>query len=106
MQALNELNSQLEALFVAVEQTAAEDEKSDDLVSKLQDKIDERQLLLAELLADESMDDRSYLEQQLTLTNGFHQRALAIKAQRQSLLQAGNKSKRQLDVYKSIDADR
>ncbi|QSX36081.1 flagella biosynthesis chaperone for FliD, FliT [Shewanella sedimentimangrovi] len=106
MQALDELNSQLDRLLAAVEQIAAADEKSDDLVSELQVKVEERQLLLAELLADESMDDRNYLEHQLMLSNSFTQRALAIQSQRLSLLQAGNKSKRQLDVYKSIDADR
>jgi len=106
LQALDELNHSLMSLLSKIEQTSIEDEKSDDLVSELQTKVDERQLLLTELLDDASMTDRNYLERQLMLSNDFCQRALAIKAQRQVLLHSGSKNKRQLDVYKTIDADR
>jgi hypothetical protein len=106
MKQLNELNDVIASVLAKLHQTAAEDESTEDLVSTLQELVSKRQFLLDVLLADEAMTDRAYLEQQLQCTRQFGLAASELMAHRQSLLQLQSKSKRQINVYETIDANR
>lgn len=81
-------------------------EQEDDLASKLLLSIDERQKLLDALIADTAFVERAYLEQQLELTYSLKVKAKKVMTQVQSLLHSGKQSQRQVNVYKSIDANR
>lgn len=106
MQELDQINEQLKKVLEKLSTTQAEDESSDELVSNLQELVRARQLLLDALLADESMTDRTYLQAQLELTRQFASQSTGLRADRQELLHLGSKSKRQINVYKTIDANR
>ncbi|MGI2259495.1 flagella biosynthesis chaperone for FliD, FliT [Shewanella sp. GXUN23E] len=106
MQALDNVNTAMAELFSQLASNTAEDASTDMLVSDLQELVNKRQLLLDELLADDSFTDRQYLQQQLELTRSFARDGAELRAHRQSLLCLGSKSKRQVNVYKAIDADR
>ncbi|MFC3140833.1 flagella biosynthesis chaperone for FliD, FliT [Shewanella submarina] len=106
MQALDELNTQLTELLGKLTALPAEDETVDNLVSDLLALVGKRQLLLNTLLADESFTDKAYLQQQLALTESFTRQSTEMRAHRQALLHLGSKSKRQVNVYKAIDANR
>lgn len=106
MKELNDLNLAFASVLTRLEEIPAEDESTDDLVSKLQDMIGQRQLLLESFLASAEANDREALELQLTLTYQFEVQAKKIMAHRQSLLHSGSRSKRQINVYRTIDSNR
>ncbi|MCG9729259.1 hypothetical protein L1D44_05295 [Shewanella sp. Isolate13] len=106
MQSLSELNEELEKVLATLEQVVAEDQSTDELVSYLQELVGKRQLLLASTFANATDADAAQLKEQLLITQSFEAKAKVIKEHRQSLLHAGRKSKRQLNVYKAIDANR
>lgn len=106
MEQLDEINRELTDLLANLSKLAAEEESADTLVSELQTLVGKRQLLLNALLADDSFTDRDYLQQQLDLTREFSRQSTEMRAHRQALLHLGSKSKRQLNVYKAIDANR
>ncbi|MCH4293834.1 hypothetical protein MJ923_05895 [Shewanella sp. 3B26] len=105
-QAIREINSQLQTLFAALENITAEDERCDDLVSQLQETIVKRQFLLQNLTDADGGADKAFLEAQLMLSQRFMTQARALKDHRQQILHASSKSKRQLNVYRTIDANR
>lgn len=106
MKQLDELNSALEQVLEQLKRIPAEDAQTDDLVSNLQSMVDERQLLLNVLVADANMTDANYLQRQLALTQDFSKKASLLMADRQALLHASSKNKRQISVYETIDSNR
>nr|WP_251073375.1 flagella biosynthesis chaperone for FliD, FliT [Shewanella sp. NKUCC05_KAH] len=87
-------------------QLPAEEPQSDELVSNLQVLVGERQILLNVLVADANITDVDYLQHQLELTQEYTSKASVVMADRQALLHAGNKNKRQISVYETIDLNR
>ncbi|WP_133178827.1 flagella biosynthesis chaperone for FliD, FliT [Shewanella decolorationis] len=106
MKQLDELNNALEQVLEQLKRIPAEDAQTDDLVSNLQSMVDERQLLLNVLVADANMTDANYLQRQLALTQDFSKKASLLMADRQALLHASSKNKRQISVYETIDSNR
>ncbi|WP_394392235.1 hypothetical protein [Shewanella woodyi] len=103
-QALEELNQALELLLAKLDKEPAESELADELVSELQVLVGKRQLLLNELLAAIKLEDKTMWFKQLELTQRFEQQAKVIMRHRQELMHLSSKSKRQINVYKSIGA--
>jgi len=103
---LDELNVLLSENLNKLTQLPAEESQSDELVSNLQVLVGERQILLNVLVADANMTDVDYLQHQLELTQEYTSKASVVMADRQALLHAGNKNKRQISVYETIDLNR
>jgi hypothetical protein len=103
---LDELNVLLSENLNKLTQLPAEEPQSDELVSNLQVLVGERQILLNVLVADANMTDVDYLQHQLELTQEYTGKASVVMADRQALLHAGNKNKRQISVYETIDLNR
>ncbi|MCE9781031.1 hypothetical protein [Shewanella algae] len=101
---LNQINELLRRALDCLLTIPAEDEKTDELVSNLQELVSRRQTLLQTLI--EEVQSPELLEEQLELTATFEQYAKAIRQQRQELLALRSQNKRQVNVYKSIDANR
>ncbi|WP_258405184.1 hypothetical protein [Shewanella mesophila] len=89
-----------------LQKVPAEELEADELVSNLLELVTQRQLLLDDVLKAPNDEDKSFLEAQLALTNQFTQAAVSLLEHRQELLHVGNKSQRQLNLYKSIDSNR
>lgn len=106
MKQLDELNVFLSEILNKLTQLPAEESQSDELVSNLQVLVGERQILLNVLVADANMTDVDYLQHQLELTQEYTGKASVVMADRQALLHAGNKNKRQISVYETIDLNR
>lgn len=106
MKQLDELNVLLSEHLNKLTQLPAEEPQSDELVSNLQVLVGERQILLNVLVADANMTDVDYLQHQLELTQEYTGKASVVMADRQALLHAGNKNKRQISVYETIDLNR
>lgn len=106
MKQLDELNIALSELLSQLTRIPAEDLQTDDLVSNLHIMVGERQLLLNVLVTDADMTDANYLQRQLEFTQDFSKKASIIMADRQALLHASNKNKRQISVYETIDSNR
>ncbi|MCU8082735.1 flagella biosynthesis chaperone for FliD, FliT [Shewanella sp. SM23] len=106
MKQLDELNVLLSEILNKLTQLSAEESQSDELVSNLQVLVGERQILLNVLVADANMTDVDYLQHQLELTQEYTSKASVVMADRQALLHAGNKNKRQISVYETIDLNR
>ncbi|QFU23496.1 hypothetical protein FM038_015840 [Shewanella eurypsychrophilus] len=106
MPTLEDVNNQIELTLKKLDEQPAEEEGSDKLVSSLHELIGERQSLLDSFLAISSERDRAELEIQLVYTLDFEVKAKKILEHRKALLHLGSKSKRQLNVYKAIDANR
>ncbi|MCU8011329.1 flagella biosynthesis chaperone for FliD, FliT [Shewanella sp. SM74] len=106
MKQLDELNVLLSEILNKLTQLPAESPQSDELVSNLQVLVGERQILLNVLVADANMTDVDYLQHQLELTQEYTGKASVVMADRQALLHAGNKNKRQISVYETIDLNR
>lgn len=101
---LDALNNDLSDCLLTLEKIPAEDESTDELVQKLLVYIDRRQFLLDKVLGALKPGDQQMLETQLLLTEKFERQAKIILKHRQELLHLGNKTKRQINVYKSIGA--
>jgi len=101
---LEKLNKSVLETLTELEKIPAEDEVADGLVLNLQELVGQRQLLLEELLTSPKDEDRPVLESQLALTQQFELQAKRVLHHRQELLHLGRKSKRQINVYKSIGA--
>ena len=106
MKQLYELNVLLSEILNKLTQLPAEEPQSDELVSNLQVLVGERQILLNVLVADANMTDVDYLQHQLELTQEYTGKASVVMADRQALLHAGNKNKRQISIYETIDLNR
>lgn len=106
MTEINAINNKLMLVIDKIEKSKPEDESVTDLVSELQVLIETRQKLLHALVSDTNFTDREVLEQQFDLTQTFIKRSRKIMDFRQSLLQTGNTTKRQINVYKAIDSNR
>ncbi|ABV86682.1 hypothetical protein [Shewanella pealeana] len=103
---LAKLDEALSQLLGRLENTLFEDDESDTLVSKLQDAIGARQILIAQLVNDDQIQDRSYLQQLAQSTKNFEVRARNVLADREALLGALRKGRRQTNLYKTIDSNR
>ena len=101
---LEKLNKSVSEVLVELENVSAENEIADELVLNLQKLVGQRQLLLEVLLTSPKDEDRPVLESQLALTQQYEQQAKRVLQHRQELLHLGRKSKRQINVYKSIGA--
>ncbi|MEL4427455.1 hypothetical protein AAEH84_16880 [Shewanella indica] len=101
---LNQINELLRRALDCLLTIPAEDERTDELVSNLQELVNRRQILLQALIAQ--VQDPVLLEEQLQLTATFEQDAKAVRQQRQELLALRSQNKRQVNVYRSIDANR
>jgi hypothetical protein len=101
---LEALNQSLTELLIILDKEPAENEETDELVSNLLDLVGKRQLLLDELLVTIKLEDKAMWQKQLALTHDFEQQAKVIMRHRQELMHLSSKSKRQINVYKSIDA--
>ncbi|GGP99932.1 hypothetical protein GCM10009410_37180 [Shewanella ulleungensis] len=106
MTEINNINNKLMFVIDKIEKSKAEDEIVSDMVSELHVLIEARQKLLHVLVSDTNFTDREVLEQQFDLTQTLIKRSRKIMDFRQSLLQAGNTTKRQINVYKEIDSNR
>ncbi|NMH65550.1 flagella biosynthesis chaperone for FliD, FliT [Shewanella sp. SHSM-M6] len=106
MKTLDSLNSEMAESLAKLALSPVEDELTDMLVSNLLEFIQQRQLLLAELVADNDFVDRDYLQQQLVLSQSYGQRLSELSQHRQSLLRSGSNNQRHIKVYKTIDANR
>ncbi|MBV7314786.1 flagella biosynthesis chaperone for FliD, FliT [Shewanella sp. NIFS-20-20] len=93
------MNAQVASILQTLRNIPAEEQNTDDLVSKLQELIERRQKILNVLLADETLVEASFWQAQLQLTQEFSQEALLVRGQRQSLLHAGSQRKRQINMY-------
>ncbi len=101
---LEKLNHSISKTLIELEEVPAENEKADELVLNLQELVGQRQILLDDLLTLPKDEDRRVLERQLALTQQFEQQARRVLLHRQELLHSGLKSKRQINIYKSIGA--
>ena len=106
MQSLDKLNQDIVSAIQSLQKVLAEDLAADELVSKLLELVEQRQLLLDDALKAPKDEDKPFLEAQLALTNQFTKAAVSLLKDRQELLHLGRKSQRQLNVYKSIDSNR
>jgi len=106
MTEINSINNKLMFVIDKIEKSKAEDENVSHVVSELQILIETRQKLLHALVSDTNFTDREVLEQQFDLTQTLIKRSRKIMDFRQSLLQTGNTTKRQINVYKAIDSNR
>lgn len=102
--ALEKLNHSISKTLLELEKVPAENEAADELVLNLHELVGQRQILLDELLTFPKDEDRPVLESQLALTQQFEQQARRVLQHRQELLHFGLKSKRQINIYKSIGA--
>jgi hypothetical protein len=89
-----------------IEKTPPEDESITKLVLELQSLVDQRQSIVDSLVSDPLFVDREILEQQFDMTQTLIKQSTKILNFQQSLLQVGNKTKRQINVYKAIDSNR
>jgi len=103
---INGINSKLMFIIDKIEKSKPEDEVVSDLVSELHLLTETRQKLLHALVSDTNFTDREILEQQFDLTQTLIKQSRKIMDSRQSLLQAGNTTKRQINMYKAIDSNR
>ncbi|GIU09884.1 MULTISPECIES: flagella biosynthesis chaperone for FliD, FliT [unclassified Shewanella] len=103
---LAKLDDALSKILDSLENAQFEDGESDTLVSKLQDSIGSRQILIAQLVNDDQIQDRSYLQGLAQSTKNFEIRARNVLADREALLGALRKGRRQTNLYKTIDSNR
>lgn len=93
-------------LLDSLEKIQFENDETDTLVSKLQDVISARQILIGQLVTDSQFEDRIYLQAQADKTTEFEHRAKKVLADREALLRGMRKGKRQTNLYKTIDSNR
>lgn len=103
---LSKIDSALSELLGNLENTLFEDDESDTLVSKLQESIGARQILIAQIVKDDQFQDRSYLQQLAEHTQSIESRARKVLADREALLGALRKGRRQTNLYKTIGSNR
>tara|TARA_R110002033_G_scaffold166514_1_gene205196 strand:+ start:2340 stop:2654 length:315 start_codon:yes stop_codon:yes gene_type:complete len=103
---IDEINGKILFTIDKIDKAKPEDDFLPDVVLELQSLVETRQSLLNALVADSSFTDRDILEQQYDLTQTLIKKSQKIMDFRQALLQAGNTTKRQINVYKAIDSNR
>ncbi len=103
---LTKLDDALSKILESLENTQFEDGESDTLVSKLQESIGSRQILIAQLVSDDQIQDRTYLQALAQSTKNFEIRARNVLADREALLGALRKGRRQTNLYKTIGSNR
>lgn len=100
------VDSAMTELLDSLEKIQFENDETDTLVSKLQDVISARQILIGQLVTDSQFEDRIYLQAQADKTTEFEHRAKKVLADREALLRGMRKGKRQTNLYKTIDSNR
>jgi hypothetical protein len=103
---LDELNSALSEVLHQLDAVPAENDDSELLVSNLQELVSQRQILLDEIITNEVITDRVYFEQQWQLTQTYLNEVKKAMLHRRDLLVLGQKSNRQINVYKNVDSNR
>ncbi|GGI67590.1 flagella biosynthesis chaperone for FliD, FliT [Shewanella gelidii] len=105
VQQLDHINLDCQTAFKQINdlKQAQEDEE---LVSKLQELISKRQISLDALIADSTFVDASYLERQLEMTLSLKVKAKKVMTRLQTDLHLGKKHQRQINAYKSVDANK
>lgn len=103
---LDNLNLKLTDVLARLDEMPAEDDDVEQLVSNLHHLVSQRQILLDELIADDTVTDRVYLELQWQLTQTYLNEIKKAMLHRRDLLVLGQKNRRQINVYKNIDSDR
>ncbi|MDO6618598.1 hypothetical protein Q4591_05195 [Shewanella sp. 3_MG-2023] len=108
---LTNINHLVDETLIQLESLPSEDVQSDELVLKLQELVQRRQILLDEIkakdiAAGEVESARAILNAQLLITQAFQARAYKILTHIQSLLNLKKKNKRQINLYQSVDANK
>jgi hypothetical protein len=103
---IKQLDVNILACMGKIEKMHPEDESVTELVLELQVLVERRQNIVETLVADPLFVDREILEQQFDMTQTLIKQSTKILNFQQSLLQVGNKTKRQINVYKAIDSNR
>ena len=106
MSELDGINQLIIRLLSEIESIPAENEETDNLVSKLHELFQQRQLFIEQIINNELSVDEKALREQIDLTNQLKKRAQAISQNRKDLLSIGKSNKRKIQVYKAIDSDR
>ncbi|MCL1044818.1 hypothetical protein L2737_05690 [Shewanella electrodiphila] len=103
---LENINQRVDDTLNELENLPSEDEKSDELVLKLQELIQERQILLDDFKDDNVEVVRTVLNEQLLITQSFEKRASKVLLHIQSLLNLRKKNQRQISIYQSVDSNK
>lgn len=103
---LARLDEILSQLLDSIEATLFEDDESDALVSKLHVQIDARQILVSQVVNQAQFQDRAYIQELAESTKQFELRARKVLADREALIGAIRKGRRQTNLYKTIDSNR
>ena len=106
MSELDNVNHLISSVLSEIESISAENEESDNLVSKLHDLFQMRQLFIDKIINNELNVDEKALREQIDLTKQLSNRAKAISQNRKDLLSVGKSNKRKIQVYKVIDSNR
>ena len=106
MSELDNVNHLISSVLSEIESISAENEESDNLVSKLHDLFQMRQLFIDKIINNELNVDEKALREQIDLTKLLSNRAKAISQNRKDLLSVGKSNKRKIQVYKVIDSNR
>jgi len=106
MSELDNVNHLISSVLSEIESISAENEESDNLVSKLHDLFQMRQLFIDKIINNELNVDEKALREQIDLTKQLSNRAKAISQNRKDLLSVGKSNKRKIQVYKAIDSNR
>ncbi|WP_144209966.1 hypothetical protein [Shewanella donghaensis] len=103
---LENINQRVDDTLNELENLPSEDEKSDELVLKLQELVQKRQILLDDFKDDNIEVVRTVLNEQLLITQAFEKRASKVLSHIQSLLNLRKKNQRQINLYQSVDANK
>ena len=103
---LDNINQLVDETLTKLEHLPAEDENSDNLVLELQELVQKRQILLDDIQAEDTESVRAILNEQLLVTQAFHERANKVLKHIQSLLNLRKKNQRQINIYQSVDANK
>lgn len=103
---IKDITAKLLSNILNVQNLTPDSDEVDKLVSDLQVDIETRRELLEGLLKDESFVDRDFLVEQFDFTQSLIKQSNKVMQVRQALLKQDNTSKRQINIYKSIDSNR
>jgi hypothetical protein len=103
---IKDITAKLLSNILNIQNLTPDSDEVDKLVSDLQVDIETRRELLEGLLKDESFVDRDFLVEQFDFTQSLIKQSNKVMQVRQALLKQDNTSKRQINIYKSIDSNR
>jgi len=103
---IKDITAKLLSNILNIQNLSPDDEAVDKLVSDLQVDIETRRELLQSLVEDKSFIDRDFLVEQFDFTQTLIKQSNKVMQIRQALLKQDSTSKRQINIYKSIDSNR